>query len=372
MWIGYALSQLPDGVSADRFGEYRIVLAALGISAGAALSLAVSPSFPVFAAAMVALGVGTGTYYNPATALLTRTFEEVGGAIGTHRIGGQIAGGIAPVAAAAVGVRYGWWPAFGIGVGRAVIAAGLFLWHRPAQEPTRPDAPLGELFALGTLLEILRRPHNRNTTFMMALVNFVDLAAMAFLPAFLMAQYGVSVGYASLLFGLFFAISAVCQPAGGWLSDRIGRDSALAVLALAGLFGYVALVLGSLLPVAVLGVVLAGAALSATPVLQARMMDGLRATNRGKGFGVFRTLYLLVGSAGTTVVGAAADTVGWTVAFGLLASLWGRRFVLGDRNPDRRTELSSRVVPIPGSQPRPPGNTDVSADSSSFGPSVRL
>ena len=323
MWIAYALSQLPSGVSADRFGEYRVVLTALGITIAAALLLAASPTFPVFAVAVIALGVGAGSYYNPATALLARTFDAVGGAIGTHRIGGQIAGGIAPIVAAAVGVRYGWRSAFALGAALAVVAGGLFLWRRPTHEPAHPDASLAELFSVRTLLEIVRRPRNRNTTFMMTLVNFVDLAAMAFLPAFLVARYGFSVGSASLLFGLFFATSAAFQPIGGRLSDRIGPDSTLTVLASAGFSGYAVLVVGNALPAALVGVVLAGAALSATPVLQARMMDSLRATNRGKGFGVFRTLYLLVGSVGTAIVGTAGDAVGWAAAFGFLGSLWG-------------------------------------------------
>lgn len=61
--------------------------------------------------------------------------------------------------------------------------------------------------------------------------------------------------------------------------------------------------------------------MSATPVLQSRMLRGLGADERGVGFGVFRTAYLAFGATGTVVVGAVADAAGWGPAFGLLGAL---------------------------------------------------
>ena len=322
MWVGYALVQLPSGLFADRFGERRVVLLALGIAAGAAVGMAGAPTVLVFGLATVGLGIGAGAYYNPATSLLTRAFDGVGGVIGTHRIGGQVAGVLAPVAAALVSARYGWRAAIALGAVLAVVVAGLFRLKHAAAPPVRPDASLRELFDPALLVAILTRPHTRTTTVVMTLVEFVGLTAMAFLPIFLVEQYGLSIGRANLLFALFFTVSAVCQPLSGRLSDRIGRDATTALLALAGLLGYGSLAVGETLLVAVPAVVLAGAALSTTPVVQARMLDGLRAANRGTGFGLFRTLYLLVGATGTAIVGATADAAGWAVAFGLLAALW--------------------------------------------------
>jgi MFS family permease len=323
MWVAYALLQLPSGVLADRFGEGSVVLAALGITAVATLGLAAAPTVPILAAAAIGLGIGAGAYYNPATALLTREFDGIGGAIGAHRIGGQVAGVLAPLVAAAAGVRYGWRAAIALGSLLAVVIAGVFLREHASTAPVRSDASLRELFDPGALLGLLIRPHTRNTTFMMTLVEFVGLAAMAFLPAFLVEHYGFSIGRANLLFATFFAVSALSQPLGGRLSDRIGRDATATMQASAGVVGYGALALGSTTLVAVPALVLAGVAMSTTPVLQSRMMDGLVDTNRGKGFGLFRTLYLLVSATGTAVVGVTADVGGWGVAFGLLAALLG-------------------------------------------------
>ncbi|MFU8867894.1 MFS transporter [Natronococcus sp.] len=321
MWVGYALAQLPSGVFADRFGERRLILASLVITVGATLGVAASPSVLLFGAATVALGVGAGTYYNPATALLTRTFDGIGGVIGTHRIGGQLAGVIAPVVTAAVAVRYGWRPAIGLGAALSVVVVAVFLRRGSSTVPNRPNASLRELFDSRTLLELLARSHVRNTTFMMALVEFVGLAAMSFLPVLLVEHFELSLGRANLLFAVFFAVSAIGQPLGGHLSDRIGRDATIGMQMIAGVLGYGALATGGTQALAVPAVVLAGVATSATTVIQSRILDELGDTNRGTGFGLFRTTYLLIGAAGTTVVGVAADTAGWAIAAGLLAAL---------------------------------------------------
>jgi hypothetical protein len=53
------------------------------------------------------------------------------------------------------------------------------------------------------------------------------------------------------------------------------------------------------------------------------MINGLSESNPGTGFGLFRSLYLLVGALGMTVVGTTADATGWRLSFGLLAALLG-------------------------------------------------
>lgn len=323
MWIGYALAQLPSSVLADRFGEHHLVLAALAMTAAASLGLAATPSFLLFGGGAVVVGIGAGTYYNPATALLTREFEGIGGAIGTHRIGGQVAGVLAPLVVALVTLRYGWRTAIALGALITIVVGALFGRIHTQRAPLRPEASLRELFDVDVVTTLLSRSHTRYTTAMMALVEFAGLAAMAFVPTLLVEHYGFSVSRANVLFAVLFAVSAICQPLGGRLSDRIGRDRTLAIQTSAGVVGYGALATGTTLYGAVPGVVLVGVAMSATPVLQSRMMDGLSETTRGTGFGLFRTLYLLLGASGTAVVGTIADGAGWGSAFGVLSLLFG-------------------------------------------------
>lgn len=321
MWIAYALLQLPSGVLADQVGERRVVLIAVGVTVAATSGLVLAPTFLLFTIAVVGIGMGAGAYYNPATALLTRELNDIGGVIGAHRLGGQVAGVLAPVVVALISVQYGWRVAVGLGAALALIVAGLFLWKTKPSAPVHPNASFREQLSPRPLFELATRPHTRNTTFLMALVEFVGLATMAFLPTFLVEYHGYSLRQANLLFAVFFAISALSQPLGGWLSDRIGRDTTVAIQSIAGVLGYSALVTSLTSIVIGPAVVLAGIATSSTPVLQSRMIDGLATANHGKGFGLFRTLYLLIGSTGTGVVGTVADIAGWRPAFGILAVL---------------------------------------------------
>jgi MFS family permease len=60
-----------------------------------------------------------------------------------------------------------------------------------------------------------------------------------------------------------------------------------------------------------------------------KFMDHLGAEERSAGFGLIRTVYMVLGASGSVVTGAAADWVGWTWAFlGLALLLTGMLTVL--------------------------------------------
>lgn len=327
MWIAYALAQLPSGVLADRFGERQVVLWALALCLVAALGIALAPTFVLFGLFVFVLGAAAGSYYNPATALLARSFDRVGGSIGGHRIGGQLAGVVAPALAAILLVHVGWRPTVALGAVLAGLVFATVAITVTRSTPVRPDASLRALFAPNELAAILAQPHTRVTTWMMTLIEFSILATMAFLPTLLVEHNGFSLAAANVLFAAFFAVSAGLQPISGLVSDRIGRDlTALGHLAV-GTTGFALLSAGVSGALAGAAVLLAAVTLGCTPIIQSRMLDGLSAAQRGTGFGIFRTVYLLVGATGTTAVGVLADWSGWAVAFGLLTACIGTVFL---------------------------------------------
>ena len=60
MWMGYALAQFPSGLLADRYGERRIILVAVGGTAVASALLAFAPSYPVFLLGTAVMGTVAG------------------------------------------------------------------------------------------------------------------------------------------------------------------------------------------------------------------------------------------------------------------------------------------------------------------------
>ncbi|MFC5136278.1 MULTISPECIES: MFS transporter [Haloferacaceae] len=325
MWVAYALSQFPSGVLGDRYGERRVILVAVGSTAVATLFIAASPSVLAFMLFTVVLGAGAGLHYTVATTFLTRQFDDIGRAIGVHIAGGPVAGLVAPPAAALVGARYGWRAGILLGTGVAIPVFALFAWKIRPTEPRRPDQPIRERFALGPLVELLSRPSIGYTTGLATLNAFTWQATASFLPTFLEIGGGLSGALSALLFSLYFLVHGVTQPVTGSLSDRIGRDETVILTMAAGVAGFAFLVVatrdGTGLAPIVVGILLVGLAMSWGAPLQSRFMDLLSDAERGAGFGLVRTVYMVFGASGSVVVGAVSDAAGWAAAFGLLAAV---------------------------------------------------
>lgn len=320
MWAAYALSQYPSGILADHFGERKIILLAVGLTAVASILLAASPTFSVFFLMTVGLGIGAGLHYTVATTFLAKHFEQVGKAIGVHVAGGPLAGLIAPVAAVAVGVRYGWRSAMVLGALAAIPVFALFWWQIERTPVNRTPTNIRSHVDPGTVFGLLNRPEIRHTTILAIGGAFVWQATASFLPAFLIIYHGFTTGMAGVLFSIYFVIHGATQPLMGSLSDRIGRDATAAGAFSIGVIGYGALVVGDGLWI-YLAIPLVGLGMSWGAPVQTRFIDYLSDSERATGFGLVRTVYMLLGSLGSVVVGGLADVVGWHVAFGLLVGI---------------------------------------------------
>jgi len=334
MWLAYGVSQFPSGILADRYGERRVILVAVGGTTAASVLLAFAPAFPAFVAAAALLGLVAGLHYAVATALLSRTFEDLGTAVGLHSIGGPLAGLVAPVAAAWVGVRYGWRPAVAlaalVGVPIVVLFAGFV---RPT-EPQRPDQPMRERLRIGPLVELLSRPAILLPLAVAMIGTYAVQGLMSFLPTFLVSFRDYSPGAAGAVFSAFFLVRTGGQVAVGRLSDRYGRDAAIGAAMLAGAVGMAALVapVDGGRPLVVAAVLLAGLGSSFFSAVDPRFMDALGDAEGGAGFGLVRTAYTVVGAAGSVGVGLAADLFGWGVSFASLGALFAGAFALLSAN----------------------------------------
>ncbi|MFC6734259.1 MULTISPECIES: MFS transporter [unclassified Haladaptatus] len=330
MWAVYALLQFPSGIIADRIGDYKVILAALGLTGLASALLAFSPSFTLFAVFAVFLGAGAGLYFTVGTSMLAKEFTETGKVLGVHSAAGPAAGLVAPAVAAYIGVAYGWRPSILLGAVLSVPILGVFLWRvRPVS--TTPDAAPRTRTDGGTTnldqslwvlaRDLLSRPDVVFMTLLGVCVAYTWQSFASFFPTFLVEYRGFSVPDASLVFGAIFLLSALVQPVTGRLSDRIRRETILAGILTTTVAGFGTLILTEGVWPTFVGVGLLGVGLSWGGVYQSSLMDLFADATRGTAFGLVRTVYMFIGSLGSVVTGVLADTVGWSVAYGVVALL---------------------------------------------------
>lgn len=323
MWLAYALAQFPSGLLGDRFGERIVILVAVGGTAVGSLLLALSPVFAVFLLMTVLLGAAAGLHYSVATTLLSRNFENTGTAIGIHSAGAPIAGLLAPVAAAAVGAAFGWRYAIFLATVAAVPTLALVAFGIPKQEPRRPEESMRERVELSVLVELLSRPPITATLLISVLAAFVWQGTASFLPTFLIEHREYSPTLAGIFFSGYFVAQGVGQPLMGWLSDRIGRNAAMALCMIAGVIGYSLFVIGPGLLSVVVATGCIGIAMSWGATMLPKFLDHMHPGEEGMGFGLVRTTYMVFGASGSVGVGILADVFDWAVAFGVLAGILG-------------------------------------------------
>ena len=229
MWASYAIFQFPGGVLADRYGERRIVLVALGAATVGSVLVAASPSLPVFALATLLLGSGAGLYFAAGTALLDRRFEHTGRAFSIHSAGGPLAGLVVPVAAAWVATRADWRAGVLVGGVAALGALGLALVAVEDRPPVSPGIHLRDRFHPSTVLDLLSRPAVAFTTVLGVVGMYVFQAFVSFFPAFLQQHHGLSRSRAALATGVAFVLIAVVLPLVGEAADRYDLDASLVV-----------------------------------------------------------------------------------------------------------------------------------------------
>ncbi|UTF55758.1 MFS transporter [Natronosalvus rutilus] len=319
LWLSYSLAQFPSGVLADRFGERPIILLAIGGTGVATLLIVISPVFGLFLFSTLLLGCFAGLHYSVATTLLTRTYDDIGTAIGLHNTGSPVAGVLTPVVVAWIAVRYGWRPAVAVGALIAFPTLVLFFWRVRPTPPRRPSQPMRDRVDLKSVTDLLSRPPIAFTVFVAVACEFAWQATASFLPAFLAGYHGLSTTLAGMAFGAYFVIQGVVQIVVGNASDRVGRDPTIIGCLVASIAAFSVLVVGSG-PVAVaVGVLLLGIGMSFMSALLPRFLDHLSSEEQGMGFGLVRTVYGVLGSTGSVGVGLLSDGFGWGIAFGFLA-----------------------------------------------------
>lgn len=322
MWIAYGLAQYPSGKLAERFGEKRIILVSIGGTAILSFLAAISPVFVVFFFGVVGIGGAAGLHYTVASTLLSRSYDDMGTAIGIHALGAPAAGLIAPIASAWIGVNFGWRPAVAAVGAFAVPTYLLFYWRVKPTEPDRLGSGTEDEETVGSFYSFLTKPTIAFSTTVAILAMFPINGLLSFLPTFLMDFHGYSPTLAGIVFAGFFVARGMTQVGVGRISDRYTRDSVVALCLIIGTVGLALFLAGPSIAIISLAVVLFATGNSFFAALEPKIFDNLSEGDRNAGFGVFRTVYVVGGSTGSIGVGALADLFGWEITFFVLAIMF--------------------------------------------------
>jgi MFS family permease len=178
-----------------------------------------------------------------------------------------------------------------------------------------------------TFVELLSRPPIAFTVAIAVACTFVWQGLASFMPTFLVAHRGYSASLAGAFFSAYFVFQGVLQVVVGALSDRFGRDAALAGCMVCGTLGVALLIVGPGLLAVGAAVVLLGTGMSFAAATIPRFMDHLGEQERGAGIGLVRTVYGIFGAFGSVTVGYLADAYGWETSFWSLTVLMTFVFV---------------------------------------------
>jgi predicted MFS family arabinose efflux permease len=324
LWLVYAGLQFPAGLTADRIGERRLLVAGATAAAVAIATFYFSPPFTLFVLACALFGLGSGLFGTPRDMLLSRRYPDADStAYSVTFAAGSLGAAVLPFVATAVASRWGWRLAV-VMLFPPLLLVGVGLWWTVSPAPTPEDAD--RLSVVETVRSTAGALTDRSVVLAsLAMIVFVFTyqALVAFLPTYLVEVKRIDQALAAALFGSLFVVGAVVQPVVGHLADRYRERTVVMVVILFSTVSLLALPFADGV-VAVSALVPAlGVRIAIGPLVSAFVVRELPTRVQGTGWGLIRTLFFAIGATGSSVMGLFGDAGLFDAGFVLLAGLTG-------------------------------------------------
>lgn len=314
---GMALSQIPAGILAERWGERHLLVVGTAVTALGYLGVATLASgiLPLAALLLVA-GLGSGVQHPLASSLVSRAYETGPrrAALGTYNFAGDLGKIAVPAAVALVTTAIGWRYASGV-YALLGLAGTVFIALALVRIGAGAAAPLAEERGTGGGDWGIRDMRGFQALSAIGMIDTATRTALlTFLPFLLLAK-GLTVAGVGVALAVLFAGGAAGKFVCGLVAERVGIVRTVILTEVATACGIVAVALG---PLGVaLGVLLPlGVALNGTSsALYATVADLVLPERRARAYGLYYTLVVSASAAAPLLYGALGD------AMGILATL---------------------------------------------------
>lgn len=318
IWGTYALMQFPAGLLIDRIGERILMSGGLFVALVALIALGSAPTFLLFTGAGALFGLATGLYGPARGTVLIREFPTHSGvAFGIILSAGMVGAVVLPFVSSWIAAVTDWRMAF-LAFVPVFLVLVVSVW---LVLPDRTDQRGQESLTIADFRSALLRRRVVLSVGALTLVIFGFQALSAFLPIYLVSIKNLAPTTASTIYALFFASGALVQPITGGIADRFGSIRVLIVLT--GLTVLPLLVfpfVSGVVPLAVLAFV-QGARRGLVPVNNTFILRALPDEVQGSAWGFIRTVFLLIASTGSLLMGVMADAGRFDQAFFVLAGI---------------------------------------------------
>lgn len=313
--IAYGLLQFFYGPAGDRWGKRRVIaFAALATLAGNLLALAAT-TLPMLVAARVLSGaaaagivalvlawVGDTVTYAQRQAVLARFL--------TASLFGMMAG---QWAAGVLTEYVGWRSVFALLVLLFGIGGTALLLNPEVRAERHAGGPAhGHLQAIG---QVLRTPWARALLAFVAVEGALAFSAIAFLPAYLVNTYGLSLAGAGAIVALYGVGGLAYAMAARWLVPGLGEAGLALIGGLALAAGWWGLLAGAHWWVAVPATLLGGLGFYSLHGVMQTHATQMAPEVRGTAVCLFASALFIGISAGVSVAGMVVDRVGYAPVF---------------------------------------------------------
>jgi FSR family fosmidomycin resistance protein-like MFS transporter len=309
---GMALSQIPAGLLAERWGERRLLVVGTAITALGYLAVATTASGTLsLAALLLVAGLGSGVQHPLASSLVSRAYETGPrrAALGTYNFAGDLGKIAVPAAVAVVVSLVGWRAASGtyavIGLGGALLIAVALSWIGAGTMDAATAQRSAGIGGWG-----IRDARGFRALSAIGMIDTATRTALlTFLPFLLLAK-GLTVAELGLALAVLFAGGAAGKFVCGLVAEQVGIVRTVILTELATACGIVAVALGPL-TVALAVLLPLGVALNGTSsALYATVADLVLPERRARAYGLYYTLVVAASAAAPLVYGALGDAVG--------------------------------------------------------------